>query len=224
MSSEFNNAFKHKGTQKQWIYQSDQCNLAHDYLEKARNVLQDFEPLRKQLSTREQIAYAIILMAWMCEAVDRYQHTLLPAIYNQFSYSQEELWKSAQEYQRAIRSFIVAHPLSTNRHGKFSFDGDTICIDIMPPDYQNSAIFRSRCNMRHSEVIKHISWDGIASIPPHKDDFLVMYYSATIDKSQYHHFLSFNAQDIAKVIDLCVDRLSEIDRYLSKLKKKDFIS
>ena len=96
MSCNWHEVLNHKGIQKRWIYKSAmQYNLAYDYLEKAKNVIQDFEPLRAQLKTREQAVYAIVLMTWICEAVDCYQSTLLPAVYNNFTYIQEDLWKQA---------------------------------------------------------------------------------------------------------------------------------
>ena len=34
------------------------------------------------------------------------------------------------DYIKALRSFVVAHPLSTSRHSKYGLDGNYICVDI----------------------------------------------------------------------------------------------
>ena len=219
MNADWNKVFSHGGINKDWIYQSKNAQyLAQDYLEKGCHIVQDFNYYKSDISSRAIVVYIIMMMAWMFDVVDLYQKMLKEHLLDNFVYSHESDLIQAKKYQSALRSFVVAHPLRTNRHPDYSFDGDLMCIDISP-NIQDSAMFRA---FDCKKDVKHISLSGTTD-EYREDDCLVTIYSNKMDKSQFHRYLGFSISDVETAINLCVDKLTEIDIYLSKLKKKDYV-
>lgn len=76
MNTDWNKVFVHGGIEKNWVYQTKAKRyLAYDYLEKARNVIQDFEDIQEDLNNRANVVYAIMLMTWMFDALKCYKKT-----------------------------------------------------------------------------------------------------------------------------------------------------
>ena len=79
----------------------------------------------------KEIVYMIALIDWICEAVSAIFKILKLEVINRYTYEKEDSVLQSIQFFKAIRSFVVAHPLSTDRHKKYGFDGDMICVCLL---------------------------------------------------------------------------------------------
>lgn len=116
----------HRGLQKQWTLKSSTDDALHwDYIQKVNNAVQDFnESVSDKASlTREGIVFAITLVDWINDAVEKVLQCYRDDIVVGFSFAQQDELGRMREFFRAVWSFVNAHPLGTDRHGVFGFDG-----------------------------------------------------------------------------------------------------
>ena len=122
-----------RGIHKHWIWGSeDKFSLSCDYLQKINFSIQDLnsEICNLYKPTMKEVVYVIVLVDWICEAVDSIHRILRKEVSCFLNISKEEDIQKAEKYFKAIRSFVVAHPLNTDRHKTFGMDGDLICVDV----------------------------------------------------------------------------------------------
>lgn len=67
----------------------------------------------------KEIVYMIALIDWICEAVGAIFKILKLGVINNYAYEKEDSVLRSIQFFKAIRSFVVAHPLSTDRHKKY---------------------------------------------------------------------------------------------------------
>lgn len=114
-----------EGLHKKWIFSSRlEYDLCCDYLQKLNYSIQDFniEINSKDKLSVKTIMYLILLTTWIMESCDQIQKIIKPSVKR--GYKSEDELENAKAYMRAIRSFVVAHPLTTDRHSKFWLDGN----------------------------------------------------------------------------------------------------
>lgn len=209
------------GTQKQWIWQrrknySQSC----DYLQKVNYCIQDINKEIDALRTpsMKEVIYTIVLIDWIREAVNALPALLIDGLVSKFSYARQSELDTANKYFTAIRSFAVAHPLSTSRHSLYGFDGDKICVDISSKTSSITQLFT------RDEDWYHLDLNGLT--PNAKDkpaDFVLYIYSKQKDNMQFFKYIGANFSDLFHVAELYIDMLYALDRYLGKLRKKDWI-
>lgn len=210
-----------RGVYKKWIYNSlnDYYKIC-DYLEKINYSIQD---LNKELKTDKTISLKktiiiIVLIDWIKEAYTATYKLIRNDVKQEFCYSKSEELNKAKEFFVAIRSFIVAHPLSTDRHGKFGFDGDFICVDVC--SFSDPFI---ELLFGHSELFCHIDYSGLKRSTIEKsDDLLLRSYSGKANDYKNSINISCKLHDIIHVAELYIEELYELDRYLIKQKKADY--
>lgn len=210
-----------RGVYKKWIYNSlnDYYKIC-DYLEKINYSIQD---LNKELKTDKTISLKktiiiIVLIDWIKEAYTATYKLIRNDIKQEFCYSKSEELNKAKEFFVAIRSFIVAHPLSTDRHGKFGFDGDFICVDVCSFSDPFIELF-----FGHSELFCHIDYSGLKrSTIERSDDLLLRSYSGKANDYKNSINISCKLHDIIHIAELYIEELYELDRYLIKQKKADY--
>lgn len=140
-----------RGVDKRWIYKD--ClsrELAHDYLQKINYSMQDINCLlgtNEQIKKRTDAISIIVMIDWIVDAVWQYKSCLLPNLLDDFCFSKQETLCKSHSFMKGIRSFVIAHPLTTDKHEQFGFDGDIICIDLRTQepvsfDYRNSDVKR----------------------------------------------------------------------------------
>lgn len=108
-----------RGIHKHWIWGSeDKFSLSCDYLQKINYSIQDLNSEICNLCkpTMKEVVYVIVLVDWICEAVDSIHRILRKEVSCFLNISKEEDIQKAEKYFKAIRSFVVAHPLNTDRH------------------------------------------------------------------------------------------------------------
>ena len=188
------------------------------FLQKINFCIQDLNGEIDQLDNlcTKDILYIIVLTTWVQEAVDRVFDLYRAEVLSGFSFDKEEELKKANQYIKAIRSFSVAHPLSTDRHEKYGFDGNFICVDI----YLTS-------NVSHFPLMRllqryHLDFDGIHDYIDSSDDFYLHCYSKKDDNMQFFRDIGCSISDIYQVAELYLSKLYALDRYLKRQKMLDY--
>lgn len=206
------------GLHKQWIWGSkENFYLSQDYLQKINYSIQDLNKEIQYLSkpTMKDVIYVIVLIDWINESIEKIQQLLKKGLGNNYIYQDLDLVLKAKGYLRAIRSFVVAHPLSTNRHKKYGLDGDFICVDIRPKTspfvkmdaYKNQWFYLSIDGMKSNAIDQPI-------------DFVLYGYSQSIDQNKFYKYIGVSFSDLYAVAELLVNSLYELDKNLKNLKKK----
>ena len=209
------------GTQKQWIWQRrDTFSKSCDYLQKINYCIQDlnYEIDALKDPSMKEVVYTIVLIDWIREAVNALPDLLIDGLISNFVYTKQSEIDTANKFFTAIRSFAVAHPLSTNRHHAYGFDGDKICVDI-----------RSKTSIITQAFTRNEEWYhlGINELVPNaKDipaDFVLFIYSKQKNNMQFFEYIGADFSDLYHVAELQIDKLYALDRYLGKLRKKDWL-
>lgn len=207
-----------KGINKNWIYKNSVAfHLAHDYLQKINFSIQDINSKSGDLRVdNESITFIVCCIAWIEEACVFFNSSFRNNIISDFKFSNEEKLTKARKYFKAVRSFVLAHPLGTNRHKDFGLDGKYICIDVMPTDCPTILLLSN-----HQECFKSLGYEGMEN-GYRKCDFFLKTYSAEFYDSKYSVYIGIHLEEIVGYARQNIAKLYELDKYLGKLKKKDF--
>ena len=147
-----------RGIHKRWIWENkDNYYRSCDYLQKINYCIQDLNAEINNLNepSMKEVVYIITLIDWICEAVGAISQILKLGVMNNYVYEKEDSILQSIQFFKAIRSFVVAHPLSTDRHKKYGFDGDMICVDIRRKTSAVTKLFS------HSSDWFHLDFDGL---------------------------------------------------------------
>lgn len=206
-----------RGINKQWIWgNKNNFYRSCDYLKKINYSIQDLNAEIKNFSnpTIKEVVFVIVLVDWICEAVKSIQEILRSDVVEGFIYQDDEMIKKSEKYFKAIRSFIVAHPLNTNRHKAFGLDGDFVCVDVRKRTSTIVATYSDEKDWFYFNL------DGLQENAKEKDsDFVLYVYSQRSDGMQYFKYIRADFSDLFFVAKLQIERLYALDKYLSKLSK-----
>lgn len=207
-----------QGLHKRWIYKDcPSQEIALDYLQKINFSIQDLnQTLSQKQFDYKDIVFIICLVDWIRESVNCILPLFKDGVSDNFSFSSQETLTKAKNYFCAIRSFIVAHPLETTRHKDFSLDGTYICVDL----FQNDTSF-VLLTTEHSEQYRYLDYAGMHGGYV-KTDFYLKAYSSKYYQNQFFLLIGFGLEDIVRYARLCIQKIYELDKYLFKLKMKDF--
>lgn len=161
--------------------------------------------------TSKTIIYVITLVDWITNAVRLLGKTIPSDILKDFSYDKEADVKQAKDYISAIRSFAVAHPLETDRHSKYGFDGTSICVDIRP---MHNLLWMMQDQRRF-----HIALDGKHPCSNDVEDDYCFYVYSQDDDYQSCYAMECNFFDLYIVAQLFLDKMSAMDQYLSNRRE-----
>lgn len=206
-----------QGIYKQWIWGSkDGFNCSCDYLQKINYSIQDLnsEICNLSVPTMKEVIYVIVLVDWICEAVDSLHKILRKEVKDFIGDGKGTDTQKEDRYFKAIRSFVVAHPLNTNRHEMFGMDGDIICVDV-----------RNRTSVANTYLNSNnwffLSIDGLRENAQNESsDFVLYVYSKKMDKMRYFKYVRANFSDLYLVAKHQIERLYLLDKKLSKLTQK----
>lgn len=168
--------------------------------------------------TRADIVYIIATATWLINASDFVigsKGKIIEKVSKNFKYKNMNEILQYREYILALRSFIIAHPLNTNRHPFFGFDGDLISIDIYTEEPLNPA--HKYDNYYHISVTEGIQQKFI------KEDILISAYSEKMNKNQFPIFIGFSLSDIYNFFESYVKYFVEFSEYLAKQMENDYI-
>ena len=204
-----------RGIHKHWIWGSeDKFLLSCDYLQKINYSIQDLNAEIRNLHTptMKEVVYVIVLVDWICEAVDSIHKILRKEVIKFLNINDDTGLEQAMQYFKAIRSFVVAHPLNTDRHKAFGMDGDLICVDIRTK-------FIATCS--NSTDWFFLNFDGLQkNTPDALSDFVLYVYSQKMDRMRYFKYIRADFSDLYYVAKLQIERLYALDFKLGKLTKK----
>ena len=207
-----------RGIHKQWIWgNKDNFYRSCDYLQKINYSIQDLNKEIKNLSetTMKEVVYVIVLVDWICEAVDSVHKMLRKEVIKFLNINDDAGLEQAKQYFKAIRSFVVAHPLNTDRHKAFGMDGDLICVDIRN---RTSKLVETCSN---SNDWYFLNLDGLQkNAQDASSDFVLYVYSQKMDQMRYFKYIRADFSDLYYVAKLQIERLYALDFKLSKLTKK----
>lgn len=209
------------GLYKRWVWRDMESYWrGMDCVQKINYSIQDLNHELDSLSDRpmKEVVFVISLVDWIREAYNSICKLLRPDVLTSFKYQNEAYAKKAKEYLKAIRSFVVAHPLNTNHHAEYGFDGDMICVDI------KSQKDRLALMLPHTDQWLYIGIEGVQEYGkdiPH--DFLLMFYSKKMDKMRFFKYMGASYSDLYEVARVYIDKLYALDKYLAKKKRADYI-
>ena len=208
-----------KGLHKHWVLSnnSDFSKMC-DFMQKINFSIQDLNSEIPMLDkpTRKSIIYVIILVVWIQEAFEKIEKLYRQDVMTQFVYSRDTELSNSKKFINAIRSFAVAHPLSTCKHSQFGFDGNYICVDIRDFKRDITSPFAK------SDTISQLDFNGLHANGNRNCDFYFYVYSDKDDGMKFFRYIGCNFEDIYRVARLYIDKLYALDKYLRKLKKNDY--
>ncbi len=207
-----------KGIYKRWILNSkNDYHRLCDYMQKINYSIQDLnnEIALLENAHMKDIIYVIILSVWIQEAFEKIYKLMRSDVLQNFSYGKEDELKKAKKYINAIRSFAIAHPLSTSRHSDFGFDGNYICIDIRNPKRDITFGFTK------NDWVRRLDFEGLHE-KREPADFFFYVYSEKDDAMKFFRYIGCCFSDIYNVARLYIDKLYALDNYLMKQKKADY--
>ena len=207
-----------RGIDKHWIWNNKNYECACDYIQKINYNIQDLNQeiqLNLNEPSRKDIVFTIVLIDWICEAVDSIFNLLKPDVKRYLNISKSEELKQSMKYFKAIRSFVVAHPLNTTRHEMFGLDGDFICVDI----FRNADTVTSCLTKQYDWFL--IDMNGLHNNAKDLNgDFVLYVYSQNINGMKFFQYIKVRLEDLLTVASLQIERLYQLDKKLSNVTKK----
>ena len=205
------------GIYKRWIYKKVDYNKMCDYMQKINYSIQDLNSTIDNLKKfdRRNIVYIISLVDWIREAFNAIIGVINSKVISNFRFLKQEELKRHSEYFRAIRSFVVAHPLNTTSHKEYGLDGNFICVDIR----EDIGLF-SLVKMPDKYVL---TIDGLKKENCSNMDFYLYCYSDKDDNMSHFNRVGCRYSDIYETAKLYIEKLYALDNYLTKnARKKDY--
>lgn len=204
------------GFRKKWVYKENCYDKGLDILQKISYAVQD---INNEISSLENphpkdIVYIITLVDWLSSAIYLLNNYLSDGILSNFVFSNQEELEKCNEYLKSLRSFVVAHPLKTDKHPKYGFDGKYICVDVRPKIVTRDLIDPFRNLVINLEGL-HQCEVGEAG------DYYLFVYSKE-DNFRFFYTIACYFDDLYKVSQLYLNKLYELDKYLSKQRLKDW--
>lgn len=206
-----------KGANKRWIYKDSlKLELAHDYLQKVSYSMQDINYLLKdgsRIKKRTDILSLIVMADWIADSVWQYKNCLQPGLLDDFCFSDQEALSKSRSFIKGIRSFIIAHPLNTEKHEQFGFDGDVVCIDLrtVKPFF-----------LDYEKDVERVGLDGVRNYGGEREYDFYLYAYSKQENAEYFKHIVIDLEEVLLAAKTYVLQLYEIDFFLSKLKMKDY--
>lgn len=180
-----------------------QCLLPKKENEYVSSVIQkvnwnitDFNLLLNSIASKRDIVYFIVLCDWISEGCSCIYKSY-GKYTKDFTYANESMVEDYNNKFKAIRSFIVAHPLTTDRHAEQGYDGTKKCIDI--------EIGLSEFDKTFQNYDKEES-----------DFYLSVYEDGMTYKNEGHDY-----SEIYFCVYYNIEKMNMFIKYLSKIRKKD---
>lgn len=158
--------------------------------------IDDFNKMMNNIELKKDVIYFMVLCDWITEACNCIYKTY-DKYAKGFVYLNESKRSDCNKNFKAIRSFMVAHPLNTDRHKNQGYDGTKKCIDI------------SLNLSRFDKAFHNYDRDDA--------DFYLIYYADGVTYNNEGHDYS----EIYSCVYYNVERIIEFGKYLSNIRKKD---
>lgn len=139
------------------------------------------------------------MVDWIREAFNAIIDVINPKVIINFRFLKQEKLKRYSEYFKAIRSFVVAHPLNTTNHKAYGLDGNFICVDIR----EDIGLF-PWVKMQDKYVL---TIDGLRKEDYRDMDFYLYCYSDKDDNMSYFKKVGCRYSDIYETAKLYIEKL-----------------
>lgn len=204
------------GLYKQWLYKKNDYMKMCNYMQKINYSLQDLNSEIKNLENAciKDVVFIISLVDWIGEAYDKIIKLIDERVINGFVFTNEDEFEKRKRYLKAIRSFVVGHPLGTSSHKKYGLDGNFICVDIRNEKENNNWF-----NQNH---YYYLDYNGLYQGKSKSTDFYLVCYSDKDDGMKYFRFIGCKFEDIYNIARSYIDKLYELNDFLKSKKKKDY--
>lgn len=209
------------GIWKKWPWKDpDHYELMSDLILKANYSIQDFNAAIKDgISPNiKDTVFLVALATWIKDAYWQINYTCLKeVIRTKFEFSRQNELTEARNYLEAVRSIVIAHPLNSTRHEEYGFGPEgRICIDVRRKSFLDSY---------PGAVIYRITPKGFKETDNVGDnEIALMTCRSTQTETGKLHFerCCLDMCDISNSAQIYIDALYELDRYLGRLRKKEF--
>ena len=204
------------GFNKKWPLKTPtDYELLHDYLQKVNYSIQDFNATIENGFTqnRKDIIFLVALTDWIIEATEKIPECYHDESVSAFVYSRESELAAYKEFFKAVRSFVLAHPLGTDRHPKFGLNGDFLCVDL---GGGGLAVHL------HDKGFHRLTLDGLSPVNKMSESDVVLSVYSKKDGAAFFQHICFDMEDLRNVAAAHIDCLYELDRHISRLRKSEF--
>ena len=200
-----------KSVFEQWIFENEINKVnCEKFLEKINFSISDYNSeVNIYEKEPKDIIFLIILANWIKDTIELLIKQVKKEVLLNFECKNLVEEKA---YIEAIRSFAVAHPMQTNRHNKFKFDGSFICNDIEIKGKYLVPLMKD-------EQFYSININGLVKGKT-EFDYLLKVYSLE-DNMKYFKYICCSIDDLTLCVSKYIDKLYDFANYLSKLKKND---
>ena len=197
------------------LYKKGHCisvqdyNLIYDYLEKINYSLQDIKTELEKEPSRSAFICIIAYTCWIQESINELKKCYKPYVFDNFLFD-ESIIKENDDFLRAIRSFVLAHPFTTKRHKNYGFDETLRCIDI-------SSNSKSKIiSLNKDEDKFYIDIKGKTAYNNQKIDYWLCIYNKNKYQNMFKQYIGISIYTICKIINDYVDYLYALDTHMSK--------
>lgn len=209
------------GIWKKWPWKDlDHYELMSDLILKANYSIQDFNDAITDgfFPNIKDTVFLVALATWIKDAYWQINYTCLKEkIRTKFEFSRQNELTEARNYLEAVRSIVIAHPLNSTRHEGYGFGPEgRICIDVRR---------KSLLDSYPGAVIYRITPKGFEETDSVEDnEIALMTCRSTQSEKGKLHFerCCLDMRDIRNSAEIYIDALYELDRYLGRLRKKEF--
>lgn len=184
--------------------------LVYDLLQKITYSVTDLNNLysRKNEFKEKDIIYLITLVCWISYPVYKIVSNVDKTLLEEYVFKKDNELNEAYKYLCALRSFAIAHPLNTDRHVDYGFDGSKICVDIRLPEVVKSII--------DAEEAKLLTVSGIEDNKEKRIGDYYLYIYTNEDDYKSGQFIACFIEDLYDVAQLYIDKLCSLETFLYK--------
>lgn len=207
--------FSHVGLYKQGHCVSFQkYQLACDYLEKINYSLQDITTELQKTPSRSSLICIVAYACWIQESITELKKCYRNYVFENLSFD-ETVIEEDDSFLKAIRSFVLTHPLTTTRHKDYGFDGTLYCVDIRVNGSNTTFPF-----VRFYHDKYYIDTKGKSKYNNQEIDYWLYVYNNN-DNSNFGYineqYIGISIDTICKVVNDYIDYLYALDRHMSKI-------
>lgn len=185
-------------------------NLVRDYLEKINYAIIDMRHELNESCSNSVLICLIAYVCWIQESVNGLKLCYKPYVFKDFVFDNVLIDKNTS-FLKAIRSFVLAHPFTTNRHSFYGFDGTLRCVDIQPNGPYLFLPFDDNDDRYYIDV------NGCTTYNNQDVDYWLYIYNDKKYENQYHQYIGISVDTICDVANCYIDYLHALNKHMRKL-------
>lgn len=193
------------------VLSNNQYHLVCDYLEKINYSLQDIERELKKKSDNSVLIIILVFVCWIQESVHEIKKSYKNYAIEDFAYDKTVLCVD-KKFLNAIRSFVFAHPLTTNRHEFLGLDGTLRCIDIRPVGTDITSCFWK------DDDRYYFDRSGMSLHNNQPVDYWLYIYNDKKYNNQFNQYVGISLNTICNIANDYIDYLYALDKHFNKVK------